>query len=134
MPKIEKIEGIGPAYAAKLATAGVTTTAQLLKIAGGKKGREELAAKADVPEKLVLEWVNRADLMRVKGVGEQFSDLLELAGVDTVKELRTRNAENLTAAMKKVNAERKAVRRVPTLGEVTRWIEFAKTLEPAVTH
>ena len=83
---------------------------------------------------MILEWVNRADLMRVKGVGEEFSDLLEASGVDTVKELRRRNAENLHKAMLAVNEEKNLVRRAPALSEVERWIEQAKTLAPAVTY
>ena len=95
MASIDAIEGIGPRNATKLRKAGVRTTEALLKTAASKKGRRELAAGSGIGEKSILEWVNRADLMRVKGVGEEYSDLLEAAGVDTVKELRNRNPKNL---------------------------------------
>jgi hypothetical protein len=98
------------------------------------KGRKEVAAATGLDEKLILKWTNLADLMRVKGVAEEYSELLELAGVDTVKELKTRKADNLTAKMAEINAAKKKVRRAPTLAEVTKWIEFAKTLEPRVTY
>lgn len=132
--KIEAIEGIGPAYAAKLGEAGIRTTEGLLKAGASRKGRMDLAEKTGITDSKILEWVNRADLMRVKGVGEEYSDLLEAAGVDTVKELRNRNAENLFNTMLKVNEEKKLVRRPPSLKEVTGWIEAAKALEPVVTH
>lgn len=132
--KIEDIEGIGPAYREKLAAAGVTRTNHLLAKGATPKGRKELAATTGIEEKQILNWTNKADLMRVKGVGEQFSDLLEAAGVDTVKELKTRKADNLTAKMAEVNAAKKRVRRPPTLAEVTGWIEHAKTLEAVVTY
>lgn len=131
---IEKIEGIGPKFAQKLVEQGIRSTSALLKAAGNRKGREDLAAKSGISEKLILEWVNRADLMRVKGVGEEYSDLLEAAGVDTVRELRNRRAENLQKAMAETNAVKKLVRRVPSLTEVEHWIEYAKTLAPMVTY
>ena len=132
--KIEAIEGIGPTFAAKLGEAGIRTTEGLLKAGASRKGRMDLAEKTGIPDSKILEWVNRADLMRVKGVGEEYSDLLEAAGVDTVKELRNRNAENLFNAMLKVNEEKKLVRRPPSQKEVTGWVEAAKGLEPVVTH
>jgi PAS domain S-box-containing protein len=132
--QIEVIEGIGPAYAAKLAAAGVTTTAQLLHAAADRKGRQTLAEATGLSRDLILKWVNRADLMRVPGVGEEYSDLLEAAGVDTVKELRTRNPQNLHLAMTEVNADKKLVRRLPYLSEVQAWVKVAKELEPLITH
>ncbi len=102
MPKIEDIEGIGPVYAKKLSDVGVKTVAQLLKVGAGAKGRDELAEKAGIDRKLILEWVNHADLYRIKGVGQEYSDLLEEAGVDTVVELATRNPENLYAKIQEV--------------------------------
>ena len=128
---ITKIEGIGPVNAAKLAEAGVTTTAGLLKAAADRKGREKLSKETGVSTKMILEWANRADLMRIKGVGEEYSDLLEAAGVDTVKELATRNPQNLHKAMLETNAAKKLVRRDPSLAEVEAWVHEAKTL-PAV--
>ena len=131
---IEKVEGIGPKYGQKLMEQGIRSTGALLKAAANRKGREDLAAKSGISEKLILEWVNRADLMRVKGVGEEFSDLLEAAGVDTVRELRNRRADNLHKALVETNAAKKLVRRVPSLVEVEHWIEHAKSLAPMVTY
>ena len=134
MANIEEIEGIGGTYGAKLAEAGVKTTEGLLAAAGSKKGREELSGKTGISETHLLEWVNRADLMRVKGVGSEYSDLLEAAGVDSPAELAQRNAANLTAKMAEINEAKNLVRRVPTESEVEGWIESAKTLDKVVTH
>ncbi len=128
------IEGIGPAYAAKLATVDITTVEGLLEAGASKSGRKKLAEATDIDEKRILRWVNMADLFRVKGVAEQTSDLLEAAGVDTVKELATRNAENLQKKMEEVNAEKNLVNRVPSLSQVEGFIAAAKELEPKVTH
>lgn len=140
MASIEAIEGIGPANGAKLRAAGIKTCERLLIACCDKKGRKAMAEATGIGEGPLLEWANRADLMRIKGVGSEYSDLLEAAGVDTVKELRRRNAENLVVAMVECNAahvkktKRSIVRRTPSLGEVTRWIAHAKTLDPAITH
>lgn len=136
MAKIETIEGIGPKHRKALDKAGVRTTQGLLAAGGAKKGRKELAKASGCSEHQILEWVNRADLMRVKGVGEEYSDLLENAGVDTVKELRNRKPANLHAKMLEVNTAKKnrLVRRPPSLSEVERWVAHAKKLKPAVTH
>ncbi len=134
MASIVDIEGIGPAYKEKLAGAGIKTTEKLLEVAGAKAGRVKLAEEISVSEATVLEWVNRADLMRVKGVGEEYSDLLEAAGVDSPAELAHRNAANLTVAMEEYNQEHNIVRRTPTESEVQGWIDDAKTLEKVVTH
>lgn len=136
MASVTTIEGIGPKQAEKLRAAGVRTCEKLLEVAGGRKGRKDLAATTGVSEKLVLEWVNRADLMRIKGVSAQYSDLLEAAGVDTVKELRRRNAENLATAMLEANQKgrNRLVQRPPSATVVAKWVEQAKALEPAVTH
>ena len=134
MASLKEIEGIGPVYAEKLAAAGLKTTEALLKAGGGKKGRADLAATTEISERLILRWVNMADLFRIKGVGEQYSDLLEAAGVDTVAELAQRKAENLQPKMVEVNEQKKLVRRVPTLPEVTNWVEAAKALPRAVTY
>lgn len=132
--RIDEIEGIGPSYAESLKKAGIENTGQLLERAGGKKGRVELAAASEISEKRILTWVNLADLMRVNGVGKQFAELLEAAGVDSVKELRQRNAENLAQAMAEKNAERKLTGSVPSASQVQGWIDEAKQMEPAVTH
>lgn len=131
---ISRIEGIGPVFGNKLREQGITTTGALLDTCGSVKGRRELSAATGLSEKQILEWVNRADLMRVRGVGEEYSDLLEQAGVDTVKELRRRNSENLHENMLAVNEEKLLVRRAPSLTEVQRWIEEAKKLTPKVTY
>ncbi len=132
--KIREVEGIGPVYAEKLAAAGITTTEGLLKAAGHKAGRTALAAETGISEAMLLDWVNRADLMRIKGVGGEYSDLLEAAGVDTVKELARRNPENLHAALLETNKAKKLVRRVPSLKDVQAWVAMAKTLEAGVSH
>jgi predicted flap endonuclease-1-like 5' DNA nuclease len=134
MTSIIDIEGIGPKYAEKLAEVGIRTTEKLLEVAAGKKGRVALAEDISVSEKLVLEWVNRADLMRIPGVGEEFSDLLEAAGVDSPTELATRNAENLAAKLEELNEAKHLVRRVPTADQVQTFIDEAKKLDKVVTH
>lgn len=134
MASISSIEGIGPANSEKLAGAGVKTTEGLLKTACDKKGRKALADATGIPEKNILRWVNMADLFRLKGVGEEYSDLLEAAGVDTVKELRNRNAANLHAKMVEVNEAKSLVRSLPTAEKVADWVEQAKGMEPMVTH
>ncbi len=134
MAKVKEIEDIGPAYAEKLSAAGLTTTEALLEAGATPKGRTDLAAKTGISDKLILRWVNMSDLFRIKGVGEQFSDLLEAAGVDTVAELARRKAENLQAKMVEVNTEKKLVRRVPTLAEATSWVDQAKGLSRMVKY
>jgi predicted flap endonuclease-1-like 5' DNA nuclease len=132
--KVEQIEGIGPAYAKKLASAGIETTDHLLDQCGSAKGRAAVAGKAGVTEKVLLKWANMADLMRISGVGGEFAELLEAAGVDTVKELKTRSAENLAAKMAEINAEKKLTRRVASAKQIEKWVEQAKSLEPKITH
>ncbi|MCU0229484.1 MAG: DUF4332 domain-containing protein [Bryobacterales bacterium] len=132
--KIEDIEGIGPAYAEKLGTAGVKDTEDLLEKASSRKGREDLEEATGISGKLILKWVNHADLMRVSGIGGQYAELLEEAGVDTVKELRNRNPENLAAALAAANEKRKLTGNVPSASMVTKWVEQAKELEPKVSH
>ncbi len=134
MTGIAKIEGIGPEYAEKLAAAGIKTTEKLLEVGCKTKAREDLEAKTGIGHKLILEWVNLADLMRINGVGEEYSDLLEEAGVDTVAELANRNAENLLAKILETNKEKKLVRRPPVLKQVQKWIEEAKKLPHMVEY
>ena len=131
---IETIEGIGPVHAQQLGKAGIKTTGDLLASGATRKGRDELAETTGLSGKLVLKWVNHADLMRVSGIGGEYAELLEAAGVDTVKELSTRNAENLAAAMKATNEEKKLTRLVPGADTLAKWIAQAKGLEPAVTY
>jgi predicted flap endonuclease-1-like 5' DNA nuclease len=132
--KIQEIEGIGPSYGEKLSAAGIDTTAKLIKLCCDAKGRKTTAGKTGLSESKLLEWVNLADLMRISGVGPEFSELLEAAGVDTVKELRNRNAENLAVKMKEVNNAKKLTRTVPSAKTVTKWVEQAKALDPVITH
>jgi predicted flap endonuclease-1-like 5' DNA nuclease len=134
MPSIETIEGIGKIYKEKLAEAKIKTTDQLLEGGSKKKGREELAKKTGISPKLILEWVNLSDLMRIKGVGEEYSDLIEEAGVDTVAELANRKAENLCAKILEINEKKKLTRRTPTLEQVQGWIEQAKKLPRKVEY
>jgi predicted flap endonuclease-1-like 5' DNA nuclease len=129
-----KIEGIGAKYANILANAGVKTTASLLTKARTRKQREELSKITGISKKLILEWANLADLMRVKGIGEEWSDLLEEAGVDTVKELKKRNADNLYNAMVKINVKKKLVRRVPPRAYVRTWVKQAAKLKPILEY
>jgi len=132
--KIEDIEGIGETYGNALRGQGIKTTEDLLAAAGSKAGREKLAAAAGISETLVLKWVNHADLFRITGVAGEYAELLEAAGVDSVKELKHRRADNLAAKLAETNATKNLTRRVPSESEVARWIEEAGTLEPRVTH
>ncbi|MEM7253295.1 MAG: DUF4332 domain-containing protein [Pseudomonadota bacterium] len=132
--KIEEIEGIGPAYGEKLDGVGIKTTDDLLKLCCDAKGRKKVAGDSGLTEKQLLKWANMADLMRVSGIGSEYSELLEAAGVDTVKELKMRNAENLAAKMAEVNEEKKLTRAVPSQSVVEGWVEQAKTMEPLITH
>jgi len=134
MPKLTEIEGIGEAFSAKLKELGITTTEQLLEAGSTKKGRDELADKSGISPKLILKWVNRADLFRVKGIGQEYSDLLEAAGVDTVVELGTRNASNLYSKLVEVNNAKNLVRKLPSLEVIKDWIEQAKKLPRKIEY
>ncbi|NLE46524.1 MAG: DUF4332 domain-containing protein [Chloroflexi bacterium] len=134
MTKLEAIEGIGAVYGEKLRAAGIGTIEALLEAGATPKGRRDLQEKTGIGGEYILDWVNRADLMRVRGVGEEYGDLLEWAGVDTVVELAQRNPENLLARMTEVNTEKRLVRRMPTLDMVTEWVAQAKKLDRAVTY
>lgn len=132
--KIIDIEGIGEVYAEKLAAAGIKTTDDLLEKGATKKGRQDLAEETGISEKLILKWTNHADLFRIKGVAGQFAELLEAAGVDTVKELRHRVPANLHAKLVEVNEAKNLCNRVPAESEVEKMIEQAKELEPKMTY
>jgi predicted flap endonuclease-1-like 5' DNA nuclease len=132
--KIIDIEGIGDVYAPKLIAAGIKKVSELLEKCAAPKGRKELAEETGISEKLILRWTNHADLFRIKGVGPQFAELLEAAGVDTVKEFRHRVAANLQPKLEEVNAARHICGRVPALIEVERMIALAKELEPKMTY
>ena len=131
---IKEIEGIGLKYAEKLASEGIFTIHALLEKGCTKSGRTELAEKTGISETLILEWVNMADLFRIEGIGEEYSDLLEEAGVDTVVELSKRVPENLCEKLEQVNEEKKLVKQLPPLDTVKKWIEQAKTLPKKVEY
>jgi len=132
--KITEIEGIGPSYAQKLAEVGIKTVEDLLEKGATAKGREEIAEKTGIPKKVILGWVNKADLMRIRGVGEEYADLLEAAGVDSVPELARRNSQNLYQKIKEVNEEKKLVRQIPSEKQIEKWIAQAKELPKVVSH
>lgn len=132
--KITDIEGIGPAYAAKLNDQGIKTTADLLEKGSTKKGRTALAEASGISESLVLTWVNHSDLFRIKGIAGQFSELLEAAGVDTVKELGTRNVDNLFAKLGETNEAKGLSGSLPSIEALTGMIEMAKGLDQMVFH
>lgn len=134
MTALNKIEGIGPAYEAKLNQAGIKSIEALLEAGAQAQGRKELAAKTGISDTLILDWVNRADLFRVPGIGEQYSDLLEKAGVDSVVELAQRKADNLLAKMAEINAAKNLVNRLPSLKIIESWIRAAKSLPRKVQH
>lgn len=132
--KIIDIEGVGDSYATKLIDAGITTVDELLKTGATAKGRDALAEKTGISSKLILKWVNHADLFRIQGVGPQFAELLEASGVDTVKELRHRRADNLAAKVEEVNEAKHLCHRVPSEKEIERMIAQATELPPVVTY
>lgn len=134
MTKLSEIEGIGAAFEQKLVAAGIDSVESLLEKGGTPEGRQMIAEKSEISGKLILKWVNHADLFRIKGVKGQYAELLEAAGVDTVVELAHRKAENLVAKLAEVNTAKNLVNRVPTLAEVSKWIEEAKTLPRLVSY
>ncbi|HYW25422.1 MAG TPA: DUF4332 domain-containing protein [Terriglobales bacterium] len=131
---IDEIEGVGTEYGKKLGAAGVGTVEVLLEKGGRRLSREKLAEQTGISEKRILEWVNRADLMRIKGVGSEYSDLLEAAGVDSCLELSHRVPANLHRKMEEINGARKLVRRLPTEAEVSQWVAAAKSMPKVVEH
>lgn len=133
MARIVDIEGIGATYAKTLADKGIATTEALLEKCATPAGRKALAEETGLSGKLVLKWANRADLARIKGIGSEYADLLEVAGVDTVPALARRNAANLHEALTAANEDKKLVRKVPTEKQVTDWVEQAKAL-PRMLH
>ena len=134
MTKLVEIEGVGEAFAAKLIAAGIRTAEALLEMGATPKGRKEIAEKSGISDKLILEWVNHVDLFRIKGVGSEYADLLEEAGVDTVVELSKRVPEHLLAKMQEVNVAKKLVRQMPVLSMVASWVDQAKKLERKVQY
>jgi predicted flap endonuclease-1-like 5' DNA nuclease len=134
MAKIIDVEGIGTKYTEKLVKAGISTTDALLKAGSTPKGRKALAEKTGIGDALILEWVNHVDLYRIKGVGSEYSDLLEAAGVDTIPELAQRNAANLVQKIMEVNKAKKLVRKLPAESQLANWIEQAKKLPRVINY
>ena len=134
MTKLSGVEGIGAIYAGKLVNCGLMTQEQLLDFGATPIGRKTIAEESGINPKLILNWVNRADLSRVKGVGSEYADLLEGSGVDTVAELAQRNPSNLYQKMLEVNETKKMIRSLPSLDQVTGWVEQAKTLGRAIYY
>jgi predicted flap endonuclease-1-like 5' DNA nuclease len=134
MAKIEDIEGIGPEFGERLRAADIQTTDDLLRMGGSPKGREDLARKTGIGGDLILEWVNHADLFRIKGVGSEWADLLEAAGVDTVPELAQRNPESLAQKLAAVNEQKKLVRQLPSDSMIAEWIKEAQGLPRVINY
>ena len=135
VPDLEAIEGIGPVYFGKLSSqSGIRMQAELLERGKSALGRKEIAEQTGIDAPLILRWVNHCDLRRINGVDEQYAELLEVAGVDTVVELATRNPENLHAKVVAINAEKRVSSRTPSADDIKQWVEQAKTLPRVVTH
>jgi hypothetical protein len=131
---IKDIRCIRAETAALLKSEGIRTTVGLLRLAKTPKQRLKIAEKIGTEDKLVLDWVTAADRMRVKGVGWEYAELLRVAGVKTVKELKYRNPQKLVDRMTEANTRRKLVRLLPTVSMVARWIENAKKLPPVIRY
>ena len=134
MTKLIKIEGIGGAYEKKLNAVGLFSLQDLLEKGATPKGRKEIADKTGISDTLILKWANRADLFRIKGIGEEYGDLLEVAGVDTVPELAQRKAENLYQKIVETNNAKKLVRKLPAVSQIKNWVEQAKKLPRLLTY
>ncbi len=134
MSKLEKIEGVGKCYATKLEEMGITSNELLLQRGASLEGRQEIAEKTGISETLILKWVNQVDLARIKGVSEEYAELLEVTGVDSIPELAQRNPENLLESITRANSDKKMVRKLPALSQLRDWISQAKTLPKIVTH
>jgi predicted flap endonuclease-1-like 5' DNA nuclease len=134
MAKVIDVEGIGSKYAKKLSVAGIKTTDTLLKIGATPAGRKEIAEKTGIGAELILDWVNYVDLYRIKGIGSEYSELLEKAGVDTVVELSKRKPENLLKTLEETNRQKKLVRKLPALSLVTNWVAQAKKLPRVIKY
>lgn len=132
--KLDEIEGIGPTYRSKLEAAGIDNTDELLEKCGSSAGRKAIATETGISSGILLKWVAMADLMRISGIGGQFGELLKASGVDTIKELRVRRADNLASKLEAVNDDKRLARSTPSQSQVQRWIEAAKSMEPIITH
>lgn len=132
--KIQEVEGIGPKIAEKLTGAGVSNTDQMLAACATPANRKALAEKSGLTDAQILKFANMVDLFRIKGIGSEYAELLEVAGVNTVPQLATRNAANLAAKMAEVNAEKKLTRTVPSESMVTKWVEEAASLPRMLSY
>ena len=131
---VSEISDIGPEARGKLKSAGIRTTTRLLDAAKSPKGRKLLAEQTGIEEKRILNWANAADRLRIKGIGAEYSDLLQAAGVDTVKELKYRNPAKLAEALAAANARNKLARVLPSPRAIERWIEQAKRIQLKITY
>lgn len=134
MAKLTYIEGVGESYAKKLRGADVTSTKTLLELGTTSKGRKNIAIKSGLSDSLISKWVNHVDLYRVKGIGSEYAELLEISGVDTVVELAQRNPVNLHEKMLSINLDKKLVRKLPSKTQVKNWVEQAKQLHRVITY
>jgi len=134
MASLIDVEGIGPKCAAKLKEVGIGNAEALLEQGATPKGRKEIAEKSGIGDNLILEWVNHVDLFRIKGVGPEYADLLEEAGVDTIPELAQRRADHLFEKMVAINLQKKLVRKMPIQSQVENWIEQAKSLPRLIKY
>jgi len=134
MSKLSMIEGIGASYEMKLKEAGIKSVERLLETCADKKGRDELAKKTGISEKLILTWTNHADLFRIKGVGGQFAELLEAAGVDSVMELAQRKPHNLHEKMMETNEKKHLVHRIPTEDQIKNWVKQSEKMPRMIHH
>lgn len=132
MTRIDQVAGIGHREATKLRKIGIRTSKSLIEAASGRKGRSDLAEATGIDPRSVQQWVNHADLLRIKGVGSEYAELLVAAGVDTLRDLRRRNPTALLAKIIGLNGQTKVVRRLPTESMVESWIEAAKELDPSI--
>ena len=125
---------MGGVYAQKLQEVGIQTTKALLENGATSQGRKEIAERSEISASLILEWVNHVDLFRINGVGEEYADLLEEAGVDTVPELAQRNPDNLYQKLVDVNLQKRLVRRLPNQSQVGDWVQQATRLPRVITY
>ena len=131
---ISELVGLGPSFAIKMKNIGIRTTEKLLETAKSVKGRQMLAEKTEIDQAQLLRVANLIDRMRIKGVGQEYAELLEAVGVVTVKELRYRNPARLAEAMVQANAKRKLVRVLPSEHTIERWIDHAKKLPVKISY
>lgn len=134
MEDISRIEGIGDNYDFKLREMGIRTVSTFLERTATLKGRKNLAKELGISPSTVLKWANQADLHRIKGIGKEYGELLEAAGVDTVVELSKRRADHLYFKILEVNARKRIVRRTPPQTAVRRWVESARSMPRVIYH